>query len=267
MDIPVGIRPVHGGRMPGHLKVFIDQGGAVIASHQASLQDGKFLCPSLPVRYEGGNPSAPCYLDLGKTLGQGWPQSKFVFYEASTFVKPVKGAQELGRLVSSYFNRSYDHFSSHNQTPYDQTTDYPVVVVKGRVAYISTEVFKAYRNHAYSLYKSIVARVLEQVFPQPLVKTHAPSAMEIPVNRQAKPKRLVAHLVNFQPQRRHIAVEWIEELYPVQDIPLSVRVGKRPASVYLAPSGEALPFTMEGEYCRLVVPEVKAHLLVVFEGV
>ena len=249
------------------LKAFIDRGGAVIASHQASLQDGTFHCPGLPVRYEGGNPSTPCYLELGKTLGQGWPQSKFVFYEASTFVKPVKGAQELGRLVSSYFNRSYDHFSSHNQTPYDKTTDYPVVVVKGRVAYISTEVFKAYRNHAYSLYKSIVARVLEQVFPQPLVKTHAPSAMEISVNRQAKPKRLVAHLVNFQPQRRHIAVEWIEELYPVRDIPLSVRVAKQPASVYLAPSGEALPFTMEGEYCRLVVPEVKAHMLVVFEGV
>jgi hypothetical protein len=221
----------------------------------------------LPVKYVSENPSLPCYLDLGKDLGQGWPQSNFVFYEASTFVKPVAGAAAMGHLVSSYFNRTYEHFCSHNQTPYDKKTAYPVAVVKGRVAYIAAEVFKAYRSHAYSLYKSIVARVLDQVLPQPLVKTHAPSAMEISVNRQAKPKRLVAHLVNFQPQRRHIHVEWIEELYPVRDIPLSVRTGKRPTAVTLAPSGEALPFTMEGEYCQLVVPEVKAHTMVAFEGV
>jgi hypothetical protein len=249
------------------LKTFLAQGGAVIASHKASLQDGKFLCPGLPVRYVGENPSLPCYLDLGRELGRGWPQSAFVFYEASTFVKPVAGAVGQGRLVSSYFNRTYEHFCSHNQTPYDKKTPYPVAVVKGRVAYIAAEVFKAYRNHAYSLYKSIVARVLEQVLPQPLLRTHAPSAMEISINRQAKPKRLVAHLVNFQPQRRHIQVEWIEELYPVRDIPLEVRTGKRPKAVYLAPSGAALPFTMQGEYCRLVVPEVKAHTMVAFDGV
>ena len=111
-----------------------------------------------------------------------------------------------------------------------------------------------------------MARVLEQVFPQPLVKAHAPSAMEISVNRQTNPKRLVAHLVNFQPQRRHINVEWIEELYPVRDISLAVRTGKQPTSVTLVPSGEALPFTMADGYCRLVVPEVKAHTMVAMEG-
>ena len=249
------------------LKAFLAQGGAVIASYQASLVDGKFQCPGLPVRFVSDNPSKPCYLDLGQKLGAGWPQSKFVFYEASTFVKPTAGAKPMGELVSSYFNRAYDHFCSHNQTPDDKGTGYPVVVIKGRAAYISAEVFKAYREHAYSLYKSIVAAVLEQVLPQPLVKTHAPSAMEVSVNRQAKEKRLVAHLVNFQPQRRHIKVEWIEELYPVREIPLAVRTGKKPTRVMLVPSGEALPFTMEGAYCQTVVPEVKAHQMVVFEGV
>jgi len=249
------------------LKAFLASGGAVIASHKASLLDGKFQCPGLPVRYIGENPHTPCYLDLGKTLGQGWPQSKFVFYEASTFVKPAAGAVAMGRLVGTYFNRTYEHFCSHQQTPYDKNTSHPVVVVKGRVAYISTEIFKAYREHSYSLYKSIVSRVLEQVLPLPMVKTHAPSAMEISVNRQAKPKRLVAHLVNFQPQRRHINVEWIEELYPVRDIPLAVRTGKRPKAVTLAPSGDPLPFTMEGAYCQIVVPEVKSHVMVAFEGV
>ena len=249
------------------LKAFTAAGGAVIATYQASLENGRFTCPGLPVRFVEANPSTPCYLDLGGTLGKGWPQSNFVFYESSAFVKPIAGAKPFGNLVSSYFNRSYDHFSSHNQTPYDKKTDYPVAVVKGRCAYISAEIFKAYRNHAYSLYKSILARVLEQVLPQPLVKAEAPSAMEISVNRQKRQKRLVAHLVNFQPQRRHIHVEWIEELYPVRDIAMAVRTGKKPSAVYMAPCERALPFTMDGEYCNVVVPEVRAHELVVFEGV
>lgn len=268
-DYKVVILPDRGvvdARLEKALKAFLAKGGAVIASHEASLQDGGFRCPGLPVRYVGGNPSKPCYLELGRELGRGWPSSKFVFYEASTFVKPAAGAVALGRLVSSYFNRTYDRFCSHNQTPYDKATGYPVAVVKGRVAYIAAEVFKAYQGHAYSLYKSIVARVLEQVFPRPLVKAHAPSAMEISVNRQTNPKRLVAHLVNFQPQRRHINVEWIEELYPVRDIALAVRTGKRPTSVTLVPSGQPLPFTMADGYCQVVVPEVKAHEMVALEG-
>jgi hypothetical protein len=28
-----------------------------------------------------------------------------------------------------------------------------------------------------------------------------------------------------------------------------------------------LPFTMAGEYCQIVVPEVKSHVMVAFEGV
>ncbi len=249
------------------LKAFQARGGAVIASYKASLSDGKFQCPGLPVQFTGDNPNTPSYLALGDTLGQGWPESHYVFYEASTFVKPASGAQAMGRFVSSYFNRAYDHFCSHNQTPFDRPTSAPIVVVKGRTAYIAAEVFKAYRNHAYSLYKSLVARVLDQVLPNPLVKTHAPSAMEVSVNRQTSPQRLVVHLVNFQPQRRHIHVEWIEELYPVRDIPLAVRTGRRPSAVMLAPSQQPLPFAMEGDYCRVTVPEVKDHQMVVLEGV
>jgi len=259
------------------LAAFTAKGGAIIASHEATLQDGAFTCPGLPARYSGANPFKPCYLDLGAELGKGLPESYFVFYENSSLVKPSpqppprrgrgegEGAQALGHLVSSYFNRAYDHFCSHNQTPNDKKTAFPVAVVKGRVAYIAPAVFMAYREHAYPIYKAIVARLLGTLLPEPLVRVRAPSAMEVSVNRQQQPKRLVAHLVNFQPQRRHINVEWIEELYPVRDIALAVRTGKEPSAVYLAPQREPLPFRMSDGYCEVTVPEVKAHQMVVFE--
>jgi hypothetical protein len=249
------------------LAAYIARGGAVIASHEATLEKGAFACPGLPARYVGPNPFKPCYLALGNELGKGLPHSSFVFYEDSAYVTPAAGATALGSLVTSYFNRAYDHFCSHNQTPYDKKTAHPVAAVKGRVAYIAPAVFKAYREHAYPVYKAIVARLLERLLPEPLVKTNAPSAMEVSVNRQPQQQRLVAHLVNFQPQRRHAQVEWIEELYPVRGIALAVRTGKRPAAVRLAPQDTPLPFRMNGAYCEVTVPEVTAHQMVAFEGV
>jgi len=249
------------------LAKFLRAGGAILASHRATLQDGKFACPGLPVAFVDDNPFKPCYLALGKTLGAGLPDSAFVFYEDTARVKAVKGAESLGHLLDTYFNRAYDHFCSHNQTPYSKTSRYPVAVCKGRVAYLAPNVFHAYREHAYPIYKNMVARLLEVLLPEPMVQSLSPSAMEISVNRQTQPKRLVAHLVNFQPQRRHVGVEWIEDLYPVRDIALAVRTGRKPHRVYLAPSGASLPFSMDGEYCQTVVPEVRAHQMVAFEGV
>jgi hypothetical protein len=218
------------------------------------------------VKYAGPNPFKPCYLDYGKELGRDLPDSRFVLYGDSSLVKPAAGATAFGRLYSSYFNRSFDRFCSHNQTPYDKAMPHPVAVIKGRQAYIAPAIFGNYREHAYPVYKTLVAQILERLLPEPLVRVQAPSAMEVSINRQASPKRLIAHLVNFQPQRRHIAVEWIEDIYPVRDIRMAVRTGTEPKAVYLAPQKEALPFRMNGARCEISVPEVKAHQMVVFEG-
>lgn len=250
------------------LSAFVRKGGAIIASHQASMDDNnRFTCPGLPVSAAKPNPFTPSYLELGKVLGAGLPDSKFVLYGPSLLVKPVAGAERFGRMYGSYFNRAYDHFCSHNQTPYDKPLPNPIAVMKGRVAYIAGAVFGGYRNHAYPVYKAIVARLLERLLPDPLIRAAAPSAMEIALNHQSNPRRMVAHLVNFQPQRRHIEVEWIEEIYPVQNIAISVRTGRKPKAVYLAPEQIGLAFTQRGEYCDVVVPKVKAHQMVAFEGV
>lgn len=249
------------------LREFIKKGGAVLASYHAAFTQTGPVIPEIPARAAGEFPSKPCYLQLGKTLGKGLPESEYVFYDVSLCVKPVKGAVKEGRLISSYFNRSYDAFCSHNQTPSDKVSPHPLAVIKGKVAYIAPALFGAYREHAYSLYKTILVRIIDQIMPDPLVRTTAPSAMEVSVMKQSKKRRLITHLVNFQPQRRHTHVEWIEDIYPIQNIPLSVRTDKPVKQVTLAPQNEVLPFTMNGPYCSVTVPSVHAHQMVVFESV
>lgn len=247
------------------LSSYIKGGGAVIASYKAGLEDGKFAVSELPVKFAGDNEYKPSYLKLGSKLGKGLPESEFVFYEDSALVEADKGAESLGNMCSSYFNRKFDRFCSHFQTPFDKVLKNPIAVVKGNVAYIAPAIFLAYRMHAFQIHKSIFKTILDQLLPSPLVRAETPSAMEVSLNRQKNPARIVAHLVNFQPQRRHVNVEWIEKIYPVNNIQLEVRTGFAPAKVYLAPDRKEIPFKISGEYCQVTVPEVKAHQMVVFE--
>lgn len=251
------------------LQEYVAGGGAILFSHEATLVDGSFQIPNGPVRYLEPCPYTPSYMDLGETLGAGLPESLYVNYRDGSYVAPASDALSLGEVWQPYFNRSPEHFSSHNQTPVDKPTGHPVAVVAGdgRVAYIYAAAFKGYREDAFPVYKEIVARLLERLLPEPLVKPgeNVPAAMEIAVLKQKESNRLVVHLVNFQPQRRTAANEFIEDETPIVEVAFALRTGSAPKRVMLIPSGEELEFRQEDAYCHVTIPVVLTHQIVAFE--
>jgi hypothetical protein len=255
--------------MKAKLQAYIANGGTILFSHEATLANGAFALPATPVAYVEPCPYVPSYLKLGPVLGADLPDTEFVNYRAASYVTPMNGATALGELWQPYFNRAPEHFSSHAQTPVDKPTGYPVGALSadGRIAYLAAAVFRGYREDAFYIYKEVVARLLAQLLPEPLVRPGAnvPPAMEIAVLQQAEPNRLVVHLVNFQPQRRTAANEYIEAAVPLNDVSFSLRTATAPSRVLLAPSGEALTFRQEGNYCHVIVPTVLTHQIVAFE--
>ncbi len=257
--------------MQAKLAAFRAQGGAVLFSHEATLSDGQFLLPGSPVRYVKPCPWTPSYMRLGPILGAGQPETEFVNYRNGSYVETVPGAQALGEVWQPYFNRAPGHFSSHAQTPVDKPTGYPVAVLSAdnKTAYLYAAVFQGYREDAFYLYKEMIARLLEKLLPEPLVRPGAnvPPSMEIALLRQQAESRLVAHLIAFQPQRRTASNEFIEAAVPVCDVEFAVRTGSAPTRVFLAPSQQEIPFRQDGIYCHVTVPSVLTHQMVVFEGV
>jgi hypothetical protein len=170
-----------------------------------------------------------------------------------------------------YFNRAPEHFSSHNQTPVDCPTGHPVAALSadGRIAYVYAALFEGYRKDAFYIYKELIARMLATLLPDPAVVPGAgvPASMEISLLRQTVENRLVAHLINFHPQRRTSSNEYIEDAVPLKDVSFAVRTGESPARVVLAPSREPLAFLQDGAYCHVTVPAVSIHQMVAFEGV
>ena len=256
--------------MRAKLDAFRAGGGAVLFSHEATLTGGAFTLPNSPVEYLGACPYTPSYMKLGGVLGAGEPDTEFVNYQPGSYVRPVSGAKALGEVWQPYFNRTPGHFSSHAQTPVDKPTGHPVAVLSAdhRTAYVYAALFRGYREDGFYLYKNIAGRLLDILLPDPLIRPGAnvPAAMEIAVLNQEAEHRLVVHLVNFQPQRRTAANEFIEDAVPLRDVSFALRTEAAPACVFLAPSGEEVPFRQEGRYCHVIVPAVSIAQTVVFEG-
>jgi hypothetical protein len=253
------------------LEAYLAQGGKILFSHEATLDEGAFALPNSPVEYVEPCPYNPSYMRLGETLGEGLPDTEFVNYRAGSHVRPVADAEAMGEVWSSYFNRAPGCFSSHAQTPADKPTGYPIGVLStdAKRAYLYAAAFRGYREDAFYVYKEMVARMLERLLPEPAVKpiANVPSSMEIAVLRQEKKNRLVVHLVAFQPQRRTATNEFIEDAIPIPNVEFALRTEQAPSRVTLVPSQEELAFVQEGRYCRVTVPSVLTHQVVVFEGV
>ena len=254
--------------MQGKLERYVAGGGAILFSHEAGLLDGKFSVPNAPVEYIEKCPYLPSYMRLGDELGAGLPDTEFVQYRAGSYVKPKAGVAALGEVWQPYFQRQPGLFSSHAQTPADRPTGHPVAVLSAdnKIGYLYCAAFQGYRDDAFYVYKELVGALLNRLLAAPLVVPGAsvPAAMEIALLRQDG--RIVAHLVDFRPQRRTAANEFIESATATGPVSFAVRTEKTPSAVTLEPGGEALPFTMDGEYCHVTVPSISIHGVVAFAG-
>ncbi|HZZ43197.1 MAG TPA: beta-galactosidase trimerization domain-containing protein [Tepidisphaeraceae bacterium] len=247
------------------ISAYIKKGGKLLATGTAGLsEDGKkVLVKELPIRAEGMSPFTTTYMRFGKEINQGVPAMDHVMYERGVRVKAVRGAKVLAQVVEPYFERAWDHFSSHFQTPPERVSDYPAVVEKGGVAYIAHPVFIAFARHGNAAYRWLLGNTLNRILPDPLIRAEGPTGMEVTVARQGR--QTIVHLLHYSPERRTPQLDLLEDVVPLYDVEMSVLLGKKPGRAYVAPSGEEIAVMYEKGRANVVVPEVNGHAMVVFE--
>ncbi|NPV07229.1 MAG: beta-galactosidase [Anaerolineae bacterium] len=245
------------------LRRYVDGGGSLLASGRSSLtSEGFALGDVLGIEYAGEAEYTTHYLDLERDLGL--PEMQHVMYEAPVLVRAEEGTRILGRIVRPYFERSWDHFCSHRQTPPAAVTEWPAIVQRGRAIYLASPIFSAYRRHGSRAYRQLVEGCLKAVAPAKLVQAEVPTGAQVTLLRQEG--RLVCHLLYYVPERRTPDIDIIEDVVPLSNVRLSVRLGGPPRRVYLAPEGRDLCWEYGEERASVVVPEVRGHQMVVFEA-
>jgi len=248
------------------LRRFIARGGALLASGCSGLSpDGKeLLLPELAVKPSGPSPFSVTYIRFGREISADVPPADHVIYERGIRMTPAKGATGLARVVEPYFERAWNHFCSHRQTPPDRLSRWWAAAQARRVAYIAYPVFAAYAQHGNYPLRLLVRNILDRLLPEPLLRVDGPVSLEASVMRQDARRRSIVHLLYYTPERKTRDLDIVEDIVPLYDIRISLRAPSV-SRVYIAPSGQALPFARENGRVNVSVPQMCGHAMIVFE--
>ncbi len=243
---------------------YLEQGGTLIASHESGLDREtrkEFMLDAIPVRLSGRGRFSRDYLVALGNLNTGIPESQHIMYEPGLEVEPGEAAEVLAEVHWPYFERSWDHFCSHAQTPVEKASRFPAVVRGGGVIYFAHPIFRMFAKHGSRVYKQLFLNALSHLLPEPLVETDAPSTAHITLLDQPFEKRHVLHVLHYVPERRYADLDTIEDILPLRDVQIGIKLPSV-ERVYLAPSEEPLDYRRKDDRIWLTVPEVHGHAMV-----
>lgn len=250
------------------LKAHLKAGGSLLVCGAAALDaDGKPALVELGVTAHGASPFSTTYMRLDGAIQEGLAVADHVVYERSIRLKSARGAKVLGRVVEPYFERTWEHFSSHFQTPGDKLSPWAVAVEKktgrGTAITIAFPIFTAYATHGNLPYRHLLAKAIARLHPEPLLQAGGPSFLEASLLKQGQ--RSIVHLLSFAPQRRTQHLDLVEEPTPMLNVPVSLKLSREPSQVYLAPEREPLAFTYRDGRAEVKVSSARGQAMVVFE--
>ena len=262
--IPSGVRFTD--EQTARMNTYIKKGGRVIVLGEAALNASKSAF-SLDV---GAQLLGPSPFDVDYTLAldsvnQGIVRSSVLNYMPALRIAPQAGTHVLAQLYEPYFSRTYQTYSSHENTP--PKTDpsaYPAVTKKGNCIYFASPIDKMYYRKGAKVHRDLFTNALRLLHKSPVLSVKMPSSARVSLLHQPNKKRFVAHLLYAPPLRRG-SVHVIEDVVPLYTIPVKLNVPEAIASVYLIPGRQKLNFTQSPSGVSVEVPKLEMHASVVFE--
>jgi hypothetical protein len=240
--------------------------GGVLATFAAALDPE--LQERLGVRGEGPLPAYADtrhdHVDYLRPRGDalGLPPTEHAMYLRGVAVEAT--GEVLADRVEPYFDRTWEHFCSHLQTPSSGVVGTPAVVRGANSVYFAHPVFSQYDASAPLWCKTLVGAALRMLLGgEPLVTHDGPSSLRVALTEQEG--RRVLHLLHYIPERRGRELDTIEDVLPLHDLGVSVRVPGPVRAVTSEPGGEALPFEERDGRVDLRLPRLDGHGLLAIE--
>jgi len=263
------------------LQAFLASGGALIASFESGMnaEAGDFARQVMGVRLKSEGPRdlngelvrgkffpRADYVEyiLPEKLGQGLAQTEYALYIRGMDVDAEAGSEVLANKVSSYFDRTYQHFCSHRQTPSSGRMDGPAIVKTGRVIYFTNPIFTEYNALAPRWEKQLFLNALDLLLPDPLVRHNGPTTLLVTVNEQAADHRWVVHLLHYIPERRSQEIDTIEDVIPLYNVKVSIKAPKIEA-VKCVPEKELLKWDQRDGRVEFVLPQLVGHQMIALD--
>ncbi len=185
-------------------------------------------------------------------------------YARGTEVAALQKTRIRKKIIKPYYNAHWDGEHAFYYCPPDQVCDLPLLTVKEKVAHFSFPIFSGYHEKAAKHLRDIFSEVLDEFLTDKiLVIENAPSFLKAFVTIQ--PNRKIVHLLAYLPEIRG-QIQIVEEELLCKDVKISLQDNETEISrAYLAPDKTPCQFERKDNYIELNLPEVKGHMMVVFE--
>ena len=251
-DVPVNAE------LQTKLEAFLDQGGKLIMSGTSGLKpDGIGFAFDIGATHHGVSLFQPDYVLPAPEICPDSVKTPVVMYHPSQRIK-VPDGWSLGQIFDPYFNRTYQHFCSHQHAPcQEQAAGFDAGVITGSILYFAHPVFTIYRAYGAVVYKEYILNAIKRFLGEGIqLRTNLPSQGRITLMEQPEQRRYVLHLLyantiirgggmeNYSSPyiRPSKAVEVVEDLNPVYGVNVDLKTAKTIRLVTLEPQGCELPF-------------------------
>ncbi len=247
-------------RLVAKVKEYIAGGGKILASGSSTLYEGEFAF-DLGASYVGENDDFPTFAE-GVEEWETIRGVRAAIYERDSEVTAT-GEITLNKYLP-YAKRAVGSFCSHLYNTYDESKK-QVGGTSGKDGeYLSWRIFDDFYRHGSIWSKEIVDGALRRLIGEKRIESNLPSGAYATLFKQAAQGRYVLHLLYGQPYLRGDN-QVIEDIIPLRDISVGVKLDENVAKCYDALTKEEIPFAVEEGRVTLLVEEIDCHKVLVFE--
>lgn len=246
---------------------YLGNGGRILALGEGPLDaEGRRFLLDMGAEYVGPARTDVDYTVVGDELAEEVVRSPFLNYEAAPRALPRPGARVLAGIREPYFSRTYAAYCGHQNTPYRlDPAEQPAAVASGQTLWLAHALDRMYYRHGAKVHRRFFVNALRQLHTRPLAEAVLPSAGRISLLHQAAQRRYVLHLLYAPPLQRGRCLV-IEDIVPLRDVVVTLRLPQTPTGVRLVPGGQALtPRDAGGGALTVIVPRLACHAAVVIE--
>lgn len=253
------------------LRRHLAAGGNVLAAGSALVgASGDAFAIDVGARLLGRSTLAPDYLVATRLTPDVPVRSPVVIHGGAFELRPGRAKVLVERRVP-YFNRTWEHFCSHQHAPESPAAAGAAAILYRGIAYFTHDIFTRYREYGQPLYRDFVAAALRHLLGEQWpVTTSLPTDGRFNVLEQPAERRYVVHLL-YAPKSlrgwtnkrgRALPVEVIEDIVPLHDVRVRVRLPRRIRRARLVPEDVSVRFEQRDSVVEFTVPDVECHQMI-----
>jgi len=264
------------------VREFVRAGGGLVCTGKTSLSNERGEpCPD----YQLGDVLGISYVsdtgvyskvysrfDADSPISRRLPEDGYITSRAPLAQIKLRGANALAHIVFPLAEPSADRFVNIMTNPPAVPSDWPACTLhtfgKGRAVYFAGGVDRDYADLGFPELKWVLSDAVRAASHTPLkVELKGPASVELTAFERDD-GQLVVHLVNFQPETgRELAHSrhQVQEIIPVRDLELTVRLHRPVRGVHLQPAGAALAHERDGDGVKVQLDRLDCHAMVVFD--